>query len=244
MSSQVPNVAGRGDSSPSDNCDFCNEFAGRPANAFGRIYGGDPESRVLFRSEHFAVIPSLGQIVEGYLLVLPRRHYKALGDLERVDFDELSTVSVLVGEVLAKEYGPCVFFEHGTRAEGVGGCGIYHAHLHAVPVDAALNPIGILKERYPYEEITDLGEINRRSEGLDCYLFYQDLDAKRYLFNTGPLPSQYLRKLLADMAGEEVWNWRDAGREERLLTTMQRLSHYFDLPKETVESHRPLNAAH
>jgi len=224
-------------------CDFCNEFCGRPDNAFHRLYAGGPATRVLFQSENFAVIPSLGQIVEGYLLVLPRRHYKALGDLERVDFDELSTVSIRVGEVLAKEYGPCVFFEHGTRAEGVGGCGIYHAHLHAVPVDAALNPIGILKERYPYEEMTDLGEINRRSAGLDCYLFYQDLDTKRYLFKTGPLPSQYLRKVIAEAAGEQIWNWREVGREARLLTTMQRVSRYFEMAKTPFELDQPLNAA-
>ena len=215
-------------------CDFCDELSGKPANAFHAIYGGDLKSRILFQSETFAVIPSLGQIVEGYLLVLPSRHSRALGDLSAVDVNELAEISQRVGEILTKEYGPYVLFEHGTRFDGVGGCGIYHAHLHAAPLAPILgrsDPVSILKENFPYEEMTNLREINKRTAGLSCYLFYQDSEARGYLFKTGPLPSQYVRKLLAQALGEQVWNWRDVGREERLLATFQRLSHYFDSAK-------------
>jgi diadenosine tetraphosphate (Ap4A) HIT family hydrolase len=215
-------------------CDLCEELSGRSGNSFGRIYKGDPESRVLFRSDQFAVMPSLGQIVEGYLLILPCRHSKALGDLTAVGVNELATISKRVGEILTKEYGAYVLFEHGTRSEGVGGCGIYHAHLHAAPlgtISKRFDPVGVLKARFPYEEMTCLREIRKRTVGLSCYLFYQDSEGKAYLFNTGPLSSQYVRKLLADAMHEQVWNWRDVGREARLLATIQRLSHHFDSAK-------------
>jgi len=227
---------------PIGNCEFCDEFSGCPDNAFHRVYGGEPRSRVLFRSGRLAVIPSLGQIVEGYLLILPSRHCKALGDLTATEVNELTTVSWRVGKVLAEEYGRYVLFEHGTRSEGVGGCGIYHAHLHAVPLGAISDPVEVLKAKFPYEEMADLTEISRRSAGLPCYLFYQDLDIRSYLFDTGPLPSQYLRKLLAEAMGEKVWNWRNAGREERLLATIRRLSRYFSMPNEPVKSFQPLDA--
>jgi diadenosine tetraphosphate (Ap4A) HIT family hydrolase len=224
------------------NCDFCNEFSGKPANAFHRIYAGDPESRTLFQSAEFAVIPSIGQIAEGYLLLLPRRHTKALGDLSARELDELATISQSAGEILTKEYGPYVLFEHGTRSEGVGGCGIYHAHLHATPLVKVSDPVGTLRARFPYEEMTNLREIGNRSAGLPSYLFYQDSETRGYLFNTGPLASQYVRKLLADAMGERVWNWREVGREERLLATIRRLSHHFDLQKESVGPRQLLNA--
>ena len=64
-------------------CDFCDELSGGSENSFSRIYKRELESRVLFHSDEFAVIPSLGQIVEGYLLVLPIKHFKALGDLNK-----------------------------------------------------------------------------------------------------------------------------------------------------------------
>jgi len=183
---------------------------------------------VLFRSNNFAVIPSLGQIVESYLLVLPIKHFKAVGDLPGHYLDEFVAVCQCVGKVLKDQYGPYFLFEHGTRSEGAGGCGIYHAHLHAVPLAQVPDPVDALKSRFPYVELTRINEISKQSAGLPSYLFYQDSNARLYLFDTGPLPSQYMRKVLADALGKEDWDWRTAGREERLFATIQRLSGRFD----------------
>ncbi len=209
-------------------CDFCKEFVGDSENSFHRIYARNPDSRVLLHSDGFAVIPSLGQILEGYLLVLPIKHFKAVGDLPDDDLDEFVAVCECVGKILKNEYGRYVLFEHGTRSEGVGGCGIYHAHLHATPLASASDPIELLKLSFPYTEFANLNEIRKQSAGLPSYLFYQDSNAKLYLFDTGPLPSQYMRKVLADALGQQDWNWRNAGREERLLATIRRLSGQFD----------------
>lgn len=213
---------------PIAHCDLCNEFSGAEENTFNRIYEGRPENRVLFRTNDFTVIPSLGQIVEGYLLVLPIKHFKALGDLPGLLRQEFTTICECVGKTLNGRYGPYILFEHGTRSEGVGGCGIYHAHLHATPLAGVSDPINTLKLRFPYIELAHLNDISKQSAGLPSYLFYQDSNAKLYLFDTGSLPSQYMRKVLADALGEPDWNWRNAGREERLLATIRRLSGQFD----------------
>jgi diadenosine tetraphosphate (Ap4A) HIT family hydrolase len=209
-------------------CDFCNELSGSSENAFGRLYGEQLECRILSRSSQFAVIPSLGQIVEGYLLVLPINHFRALGDLPGPLLQEFAATCERVGNTLKDHYGPYILFEHGTRSEGVGGCGIYHAHLHAVSLAEISDPVEILKLRFAYTELNHLDDIREQSEGLSSYLLYQDPRARLYLFDTGPLPSQYMRKLIADAQGTQDWDWRTAGREERLLATMRRLSGQFD----------------
>jgi len=213
---------------PRAKCDFCNEFSGNPENAFHRIYAGSPQSRVLLRSKQFDVIPSLGQILEGYLLVLPVTHFRALGDLPDLFLEEFAAICELVGKTLNDQYGPHILFEHGTRSENVGGCGIYHAHLHAAPLASAPDPIEMLKLRFPYTELAHLKDISKQGADLPSYLFYQDSNARPYLFNTGPVASQYMRKVLADALGQQDWNWREAGREERLLATIRRLSGQFD----------------
>jgi len=218
-------------------CDFCSEFSGKRENLFHRIYAGNPRSRTLFQSEELVVIPSLGQIAEGYLMILPRLHFRAIGDLSYGVLSRLGTVLDWVGDVLKNEYGRCVAFEHGTRSGGVGGCGIYHAHLHAVPVASVPDPVSTLKAAFQYEEFDNLEEIGSRSAGLLSYLFYQGTDRRLYLFDTGPLPSQYLRKLLADALHEKNWDWRRAGREERLLATIERLSPRFDAVQKSLRSH-------
>ncbi len=208
-------------------CDFCEELLGGSDNSFARIYRGEPRNRILFGSDEFAIMPSLGQLVEGYLLVLPIKHFKALGDLPGPLFEELATISKRLGKIIKDQYGPYVLFEHGARSEGVGGCGIYHAHLHATPLASASDPVELLKLRFSYTELSHLNEISKQSADLPSYLFYQDSDARLYLFDTGPLPSQYMRKVLADALGGQDWNWRDAGREERLIATIRRLSGQF-----------------
>src|SRR6266478_269312 len=217
-------------------CDFCNELQGKSDNSFRRIYRDEPATRMLYRSNNFAVIPSLGQFLEGYLLVLPIKHFKALGDLSGLFLEEFAAVSECVGKILRGQYGPYILFEHGTRSEGVGGCGIYHAHLHAVPLAQVPDPVDALKSTFPYAKLAHLNEIGERSAGLPSYLFYQDSNARLYLFDTGPLPSQYMRKVLADALGGQDWNWRDAEREERLLATIQRLSGHFESTQNSLMS--------
>jgi diadenosine tetraphosphate (Ap4A) HIT family hydrolase len=209
-------------------CDFCNELSGSSENSFNRIYGAHTQSRILFRSDTFAVIPSLGQILEGYLLVLPIKHFKAAGDLPYVHFEELTRICKATGEILKHQYGPYILFEHGTRCEGVGGCGIYHAHLHAVPIPPSLDLVDSLKAKFPYKQLRDLTEIRERSEGMPAYIFYQDTDSRTYLFDTPNLVSQYMRRTLAAVLGANDWDWRAAGQEERLLATLNRLSRPFD----------------
>src|SRR5258708_7399175 len=138
------------------NCDFCDEFDGGVENAFDRIYRRDPKSRVLFRSDEFVVVPSLGQIAEGHLLLLPIMHWTALGDLPESLFEEFTELSKSVTSIIRDEYGSCVSFEHGVRPGSTGGCGVYHAHQHVVPLSATLDPVDSLKSKFTYKEIRHL----------------------------------------------------------------------------------------
>jgi diadenosine tetraphosphate (Ap4A) HIT family hydrolase len=218
------------------NCDFCDEFASGVSNAFYGLYRETLRSRVLIATDSFRVFPSIGQLVEGYLLTAPLNHYAAMAEAPTPLIAELAHLNKHVRTKLSLAYGPCISYEHGVRREGAGGCGIYHAHLHTVPLAAASDPIRVLKLRFPYTEFAHLGEISKESAGLSSYLFYQDSDERLFLFDTGPLPSQYMRKVLADTLGEPDWNWRDAGREERLLATIRRLSGQFQSTQDSLTS--------
>jgi diadenosine tetraphosphate (Ap4A) HIT family hydrolase len=219
------------------NCDFCDEFSGNADNAFQRIYGAGPFNRILLRTEEFVVAPSLGQIVEGHLLVLPQAHLRAVADLSATALTRFAVLTNRVGDVVSGEYGRFILFEHGTRAEGMGGCGISHAHLHVVPIGAVEDPVATLKSKFPFQEFDLFNELGPRSRNLPAYLFYRDFGGRLYLFDTGPLPSQYMRRLLAGALHEENWDWRTAGREERLLATLERLSPRFAAMQQSIESH-------
>jgi diadenosine tetraphosphate (Ap4A) HIT family hydrolase len=210
------------------NCDFCDEFRAGVSNAFHTRYGESLRDRVVFATENFRVFPSIGQLAEGYLLIAPVEHYRALDEMPDEILGEFAHVYEKVRTTLFASYGPSLFFEHGARSERSGGCGIYHAHLHAVPFPTQLDPVDFLKSRFPFKEIRDLTEIRMESDGLSAYLLYRDSHGTAYVFKADNLPSQYMRKLLAQALGEHEWDWRHSGKEERLLATLSSLSMHFE----------------
>ena len=207
-------------------CDFCDEVLGGRDNAFASRYGAEFPDRSVSSTGNFRVVPSLGQIVEGHVLVVPRLHYVTIGDLPLELVEEAQVVVELVRKGLRETYGNCVFFEHGAREPAAGGCGIYHAHLHAVPIGDGRDPVQQLIKQHLFVRIQNLGELARASAG-HSYLYYETLSSERYVCCVDRLPSQYMRKLVAEFLGESHWNWRDCGKEATLRSAFTRLSSWF-----------------
>lgn len=201
-------------------CDFCDEFAGGSDNAFATRYGNSSDSRLLFGDHLFRVMPTLGQIVEGHLLITPVEHYRAIAELPGKGLEELESLFRLTRSALTQKYGNCVFFEHGMRGESSGGCGIDHAHVHAVPV-AGTDVLNLLTNEFNGAKIDALTDIKTGVRG--SYLFFEDASSVRYVFSVDSLPSQYMRRLVAESIGKADWDWRTIGREPQLHSTMHRL---------------------
>jgi len=212
-----------------DRCDFCDELSGGKDNAFTRIYGPDQKSRILFRSQNFVVVPSLGQLVEGHLLLVPVSHYTALADMQSRSIREASELCARARETLFKVYGwPCVIFEHGVRGNQSGGCGIDHAHMHAVPFTGLREPIDELKRTHSLKSIDGIAEIHKEVSPTSPYLYYEETNGQAWTCETAFIPSQYLRKLLAESLGINSWDWRECGKEQALITSFERLSESFN----------------
>jgi diadenosine tetraphosphate (Ap4A) HIT family hydrolase len=209
-------------------CDFCDEFSGGFGNAFRERYGNSVQNREVISTEGLRVFASIGQIVEGYLLIAPKAHYTALDQMPSQLLQELSAIFASLKSTVSAEFGPSLCFEHGAREPLNGGCGIYHAHLHLVPFERAHDPVAKLKTRFPYEQVCHFQDIAKVTGRSSPYLLYEDTESNKYVFLADNLPSQYVRRLLAEVLGQTNWDWRTAGREERLLNTLNRLSHRFD----------------
>jgi diadenosine tetraphosphate (Ap4A) HIT family hydrolase len=207
-------------------CDFCDEFAGGSANGYASRYGRFMPERLILASGSFRIVPSLGQIVEGHLLVIPSVHICAVADLAKDQVSLLDGLCSRVRSILRDAYGACVLFEHGIRGAGIGGCGIEHAHLHAVPVRAE-GVLDVLTREFGGRPIQALEDIGRELPREQSYLFFEDASAARHVFPVDSLPSQYMRKVVAESIGKSDWDWRSCGREPELATAVERLSPLF-----------------
>lgn len=205
------------------NCEFCLEQETRRENQYALRYQETLPNRTVFLSPHFRVFPSLGQISEGHVLITPLRHYTAMADMPLEMISDLENICNVVRSALEQIYGQCVFFEHGTRTSECGGCGIYHAHTHAVPI-ASGRVFETLRERFALSALGSLSKLQTAVPPERSYLFFEDTNANRFITVADYLPSQYMRKLLADSIGKSDWDWREVGFEPELLRTFNAIS--------------------
>ena len=183
------------------------------------------EDRIIYKTENFTVWLSLGQIVEGYCLIIPNDHYHCMGALPSQLHNEYFSLKLKIRDVLTTIYGGCIFYEHGR----VGVCNVqpgeqlcYHAHIHAVPIKADLLPYfeeDMIPLKIDYTEMFDY------YKKIGHYLFYEDANGQSYIFFVNqPIRRQYLRYLTAKSIGNEElsdWEkypgWEEIGNAKRKL---------------------------
>lgn len=194
-------------------CTFCAEPAGLPVNENLLRSILQPRlkvnSRILFETTNWLVMPTIGPLRPGHLLMVSRRHYTSVGACPDLTNRELEGILEMVAQVLFDVYGlPVAAFEHGAVSyTKKGGCCVDHAHVHVLPCPfELLNP---LKESFSVETITHFSALSLSVEMGQPYLFYQDPAGMRYLLTAPVIASQCMRILIARKQGTpQIWNWR------------------------------------
>lgn len=188
------------------NCCLCSSLAA----ANSREFWNQP----VFETANFVVVPSLGSLVEGWVLIVPKSHFICMGALPANLWDEMTDLKASVAATLTVKYGEICVFEHGPCApDRKVGCGVDHAHLHLLPVPPKLDLAGAAAVFLsPKDEWLSLAYEYCRSAFLDHadYLYVeQPLGAGRIMRGKA-LGSQIFRKAIAKELGkEDEFNWRD-----------------------------------
>lgn len=198
-------------------CPFCKEYSLNAKSA-----------RVIWSNENLCLFPTIGCFVEGYCLLIPRRH---LTSIAKLDFHEISDVSLYIKmflPILSRAYRRTfIIAEHGSDEKNCGASCIEHAHIHLIPV---INPLEVFKLYY-----------NTGGEPIviDDYKMIKNFDNEAYLYlswdfnkhfiwkNTEKFQKQFVRGAVALTYGiEQFFNWR--------------VYPFNDLMQKTVENIKPL----
>lgn len=202
-------------------CEFCQEFEGNSVR-FGNLYGHVASSRIIARTDRFVALPTLGQLFAGSLLVLPLDHVEACAFLQADARDELAELTAKLTQRV-REFGEPVVFEHGSTELAGGSCGIYHAHLHIVPLPQRTEAAALFPE---YKcQVQDVQDAWANLQEAQEYLLmssagqtlYSDLSEQ-----AGVYPSQFFRRRIVEYFGLDVpWDWRAFnGVEAAMLKTL------------------------
>lgn len=181
--------------------------------------------RTIVSSNTCFCIPSLGQIVEGYCLILPKRQVLNLSLLHRDEKKDMLQMANSLNQVLSRIYGPTIVFEQGaTENRDSVGCGVDRAHLHIVPNFSLERMTEQLDNKYP--QISLHRDLMTWLMGMHVafrpYMMIGCVDGPVFVYDYGERrESQVIRKILAAIApGHSEWDWRASGIEDRLWETL------------------------
>lgn len=192
----------------SKDCPYCNYFFNDfPGKKF------DESNRTIYESTNFVVMPTVGEFIKGYLLIIPREHVMSMAELSPELRKEFVTVLNDVTFILKLTYpvNDILVWENGTGNGGIGKAksSIVHSHVHIAPSKLTAKSIQEFS-KFPLTKITyeDLPLYGKHS-----YLLVKGVTTREWWINDNPdlyIPRQYVRQLIAEEYGfsEDTWNWR------------------------------------
>lgn len=199
-------------------------------NRFEAVLTADPSAtapwdQVLDESPSFVAFPSLGALVSGWMLIVPRRPMLNLTGLEVSESEELDLFARKVASRLGRREGEPYFFEHGSRTSGgVVGCGVDQAHLHIVPLAFDLIELARASGDGGIEWLPDSFAASFADvlpSGAEYVAITRPRDGKALVGIMHEPRSQWVRRLIAhEIGAPESWNYRDYPQVANLLETV------------------------
>jgi ATP adenylyltransferase len=177
---------------------------------------------VVAGNEHFVAVPSLGAIVPGWMLVVPRRPMATLCLMNAVERQSLVTLRADLSERLRIYEGAVAAFEHGGASGSLVSCGVDQAHLHVVPLKFDLTEAALTHDMgwRATVAIQDLSE--EETQGQE-YLYAEGAGVSLIGFPKTPT-SQWFRRLVAQECGVEEWDYKRIPNHKRLAATARELT--------------------
>lgn len=198
-------------------CSFCCEFLGDDGGSYylknvASIVGG---GRIRLESPRFYVYPSVGSLISGHLLIVPKAHYTALSMACDDELRELDGVVKDVQKIQSKillSTADYFIFEHGIIDvdKSMMNC-VDHAHLHLLPLSVDLSVLSFV-DFLPIK-LLDLNGLNIDQSD---YIFYGN-SREAYVALDKDKHPQYLRKRIHEQLGlNGHWNWRNDPQVDKI----------------------------
>lgn len=168
-----------------------------------------PVDCIIYESPNFYVVPELGALKQGFLMIVPKEHILSVAQFPEELMPEYYEVCKDVEEILLKAFkGKSVaFMEHGSGPSGKTSHkkSIVHAHTHVV-VDFEL------KEKY--QRMVQMKKCENISDASDVHYFsYQQSTDGQLMIAMDPevyVQRQFPRQVMAEEIGlaPDQYNWR------------------------------------
>ncbi|MDE5946354.1 MAG: HIT domain-containing protein [Oscillospiraceae bacterium] len=188
-------------------CVFCPKY--RFQNNFK--VGFTLSESLIYEDEYIFVTPDLAPLVSGHLLIVSQKHYNSFSSAPI----EVKKALKKAMEHIYKSLGcqDITWFEHGAVFPGKGGASIDHAHLHVLPCNLSVQKAVEYDNKYFQKEEFSIETFNSLANKQPYLWIGNGLDSSNIYF-VNYLPSQYLRNIIMQLQGSNVYNWKNSFMEE------------------------------
>jgi diadenosine tetraphosphate (Ap4A) HIT family hydrolase len=168
-----------------------------------------------------AVVPTLGALVPGWLLIVPRAQSLSFKDLPRNQRQDLLTLARSLEPELAAFGHRTFIFEHGPSKPLTGiGCGVDQSHLHTVAMDADLLGRVLADESVAWMTADARDPWNSCRNDQEYLLICRERAC--YIGFPRVAQSQYFRRKIAEFLGmPDAWDYREWPFHENAQRTIE-----------------------
>jgi len=198
-------------------CIFCQEFVDPPKSP----------NRILWEGDKFVLLPSIGSITPGYVLLMPRQHVRSFADLSSVELSTALDIAEQVRSIVSRRFGPTILAEHGPGQPGTRSAACCdHAHWHLIPCD----PHQVSQVYDQTAGIPTSININELCQWKDqAYIFLSPLKHVYWVWPCSEnTPSQFVRRVCANILKlEDYYDWGVFPFTENMIVTRSELGSPF-----------------
>lgn len=205
-------------------CKYCRSFIS--SNIAGAW------EQTILETDNFVVVPTLGSIVPGWVLIVPKLHILNMAEISSSYELELEHLLTESREFLTSCFGEPILFEHGpSRAGSLSGCGIDHAHLHMVSLELDIQR-EFENSQFAGLSWSCLGKNILPSQllmphGMD-YLYFQNTNRGAFIAEVECPTSQFFRKVIARGIGlPDHFDYKQYSFLENAMLTQQASKQFF-----------------
>lgn len=181
-------------------CEFCERLWNLDDAAKREWY----DFHILSETEDFVVIPTIGSIVPGYLLIVTKLHVPSMARLDKEARQKLIEFSNHLSLMQERIWEKPLIFEHGAfNDENTAGSCINHAHWHLVP-----GPFNLMPNNFNFKMVDTFETFAEHSQSAGEYLFFQNQSGTAYIAEVQRAPGQLFRRELARAVNKESdWDY-------------------------------------
>ncbi len=181
------------------------------------------DKNILEETDNFYVKVGIGIITAGHVMIIPKKHYKAFGEINLNIVDEYLNLKEKVFNLISTIFSEPFLIEYGNFAQS-----IHHAHIHFIPksnhiyknVDLLNNMIFKAKEKLNFDliKINSFNELQNFYNTYNEYIYFEDKD--KYIIKVNNILRKNInalnyRNFFNSIGLQSILDWSNMSNKEK-----------------------------